>query len=219
MIKVVKELLDSGEISQEKADLLTTEWKAHSKKLNDENKALREAKDELSKNYEEVLKSKSDLDAQMNSLEERIAKAKEEGQSEIVKELEAERASKEELQKSLSNLQKANTDLRLDNVVSKTFKNFDVKDSHRETTEFMLRSRVTVDEDGNPIYKVGDEVLPVEDGFKAYFEANPDQLKPKGDGGSGAGNGGGSGGNTPPKLDGDTQQRVSAIQQMIDSRK
>jgi len=215
MLKIVKELLEKGSISKEVADVIEGEWKSHTKVLNEENKSLREAKDELSRNYEEVLKSKSDLDSQMEQLEDRIKKAKEEGKKELAKDLEAERESKIELQKSLANLQKANTDLKLDNIVSKTFKNFDVKDEHRDTTEFYLRSKVTIDEEGNPVFKNGDEVLSVEDGFKSYFEANEKKLNPVGNGGGGAGNHGGSGEHVPANLGGDTKQRISAIQEMI----
>lgn len=216
MLKIVKELLESGAITQDIADKIENEWKTHSKKLNDENKSLRESKDELSKSYEEVLKSKSDLDKQMSTLDERIQKAKDEGKQELAKDLQAERKSKEELQKSLANLQKANTDLKLDNVVSSTLKNFNIRDEHREADEFLLRSRVTINDKGEPVYKVGDDELSVEDGFKSYYEANQVKLKPINEnGGSGAGGNGGSGGNPIPNLGGDTNARVSAIQDMI----
>ncbi len=190
MIKIVKELLDSGAIKQEDADKIQAEWSEHTKKLNAENKTLRTDKEALSKNYDEVLKSKSDLDEQIKGIDERIAKAKKEGHDDMVKQLEDEKTSKSELQTSLSNLQEANTSLILDGAVSKALKEFDLKDSHRETTEFMLRSRVSVNDNGEPIYTDMGEESSIDNGFKQFFEKNDSQLNPKGQPGSGAGNGG-----------------------------
>lgn len=221
MLKKVKELLESGAISAEVAGILDTEWKSQVKVLNDENKVLRTEKDTLSQSYEEVLKSKSDLDAELSGLDDKIAQAKLDGQKEIESQLQAERDSKTELQNSLKALEKANTGLKLDGIVSKEFKEFDVLDTSRKATEFMLRSMVSVNDKGEPVFTNGDQVSSVSDGFKAYFEENSDQLKPQGDpnGGSDAGNHGGSGGNIAPKMGGNTDERVSSIQKMIDEGK
>ncbi len=194
MVKKVKELLESGAISQETADALTAEWKSHTKVLNDENKTLRSENETLSNSYDEVLKSKGDLDQELAGLDDKIAQAKRDGQAEIQKQLQDERDSKSELQKSLSALEKANTGLKLDGIVTKEFKEYNVLDTSKRATEYMLRSMVSVNDKGEAIFTDGDQVSSVSDGFKAYFETNTDQLKPQGDpnGGSGAGGNGGS---------------------------
>lgn len=217
MLKKVKELLDSGAISEETAKILDNEWKTEVKKLNDENKDLRLENETLSQNYEEIVKSKGDLDAQLATLDEKIKKAKEDGQKELQAELEAERQSKEDLQNSLENLKKANTNLRLDKEVSKAFADFDVVEHSKDAIEFMLRSRVSVNDKGDVIYKDGDQEFGLMDGLTAYFEANPNKLNAVGsrEQGSGAGGQGASGGSKKGSFIGSSDERKSAIADMI----
>lgn len=188
MIELVKELLDSEQITQAVADKMNGGWKQHTKTLNDENKTLRENNEKL---ILEVDKSKSDLDAEILRLDEKIAQAKKDGQADIARELQEEKTSKAVLQKSYEDVQKTNASLKLDKVVADSLKEYDVKKSHKSNTEFMLRSKVTINDKGETVFKDGDNESSVADGFKGYFETNTDQLNPKGDGGSGAGEQGG----------------------------
>ena len=221
MLKKVKELLESGAISQETADALDTEWKSQVKVLNDENKDLRKDNETLNKSYEEIVKSKGDLDQELAGLDEKIAQAKKDGQAEIADQLQAEKDSKADLQNSLSSVTKLNEGYKLDDIVRKAFGDYDILDTSKKATEFMLRKMVTTNDTGDAIFTDGDQVTNVADGFKAFFEANSDQLKPQGDpnGGSNAGNHGGSGNNIAPKMSGNTSERVSSIQKMIDDGK
>jgi hypothetical protein len=220
MIKILKALVASGAITQEVADQIGGEWKTHTKTLNDENKDLRTANEDLSKSFEEVTKSKSDLDTQLSNLDEQIAEAKKEGQKEVADQLEAEKASKVELQNSLGKLQTANVNLRLDRAVTDALKDFDVKEDHKDTTEFMLRSRVSMSDKGEVIYNQDGVESNIKDGFDGYFEGNESKLNPQGEGGSGAGGSGGSGGEqTKGKFGGSTDERKASIKSMIDADK
>ena len=193
MFNKVKELLESDSITKEVAEAIDSEITSALTTLRDENKTLRTEKETLSKSYDEVLKSKSDLDTQLSGLDDKIAQARKDGQGELVTQLESEKESKAELQKSLDNLQKSNNGLRLDSAVSTALKSFDIIDAHKDTTEFMLRSRVSFNDKGEMIYADSGNESNVEDGLKGYFESNQGKLNPKGDGG-GSGAHGGSGG-------------------------
>ena len=215
MFKKLAALVESKEVTQEIAEALDSEISVALKTLRDENKAIRTEKEDLSKNYDEILKSKNGLDEQVKGLDEKIAKAKKEGHDEVVAQLEDERASKAELQENLANLQKANTNLKLDGAVANTLKEFDVMDSHRDTTEFMLRSRVSVNDKGDMVYTDNGTESSIEDGFKVYFANNESKLNPQGNAGSGAGGAGGSGGATKSDFSGDTKSRIASVEAMI----
>lgn len=198
MFNKAKELLDSGKIDKDVFDVLNTEFETVVSKLNDENKTLRLDKENLSKNYNEVLKSKGDLDEQIKSIDEKISNAKNEGKQEVVKQLEAERADKQKLQKNLEDLQKANSKLKLDTVVSRELDKFDVKKEDKELVSHYLRSQVSIQDD-KVLFMDG---LPIEDGFKTYFEANKSRLNPiDSGGGSGASGQGGGGRQTMKRAD------------------
>lgn len=199
MFEAIKQQLEAGGISNEVAEVIDAEVKKALKNVNDENATLRNKNKDLSSSFEEVSTSKGQLEEQMKSLDERIAQAKEDGKGELVKELNAEREAKDVLQKSLEGLQKANTGLKLDRAVSETLKTFDIRDDHRDTTEFMLRSRVTVNDSGDMIYKDNGVEASIEDGFKGYFGANQGKLNPQGNGGGSGANDGGGSGNTKTK--------------------
>lgn len=217
MFKKVSELLESKAITQEVAEALDGEIGNALTKLRDENKTLRTEKEGLSKNYDEILKSKSSLEEQLSGIDEKIAQAKKDGESSKVKELEAERAKHSELSTSLENLQKANQKLTIDSGVSKGLSGFDVIDS--EVVSTVLRQNVSMGEDGQLRYKNGETELSVEDGFKDFFENKPHLLKAKGEGGSGAGGGGGSGNIPKQDFGGSTETRIAAIEKMIASKK
>ena len=191
MIKIVKELLDSGAIKQESADKLSSEWAAHTKKLNDENKILREEKENLSKNYDEVLKSKGELDSQLADLDDKIKKAKEEGKGELAKELEKERMAKDTLQTSLSNLEAANHTLTIESGIQKAMSAFDDKNPLDNARLIGLDTTLV---DGKLMYKSGDSVVTLENGVKTFYESRQDTIRAQGNPGSGAGGNGGTGG-------------------------
>jgi len=201
MFKKISELLESNTISQEVAEAINTEVGVALTALRDENKTLRQDKETLSKSYDEVLASKAGLDDQLKGLDEQIIKAKAEGKSEVVKQLEDEKSSKGELQKSLDNLQKANTNLRVDSAVTSELDKFDVKKEDREMVNFFLRSKATMTDDGIR-YVDGDNSSELNEAFTSYFETNGSRLNPKGDGeGSGATGGNGGGQNTKTRSD------------------
>ena len=198
MFKKVSELLESNTISKEAAEAIDNEITVALGALRDENKTLRQAKDDLSKNYDEILKSKGDLDTQLAGLDDKIAQAKKDGQTEIAKQLEDEKTSKVDLQKSLEALQKANTGLTLDSAVAKQLDQFDIKKEDRELVGFRLRANVSMD-DGKVVYTDGNNTSSIEDGFKGYFESNQSRLNPKGEGDGSGSKGGGGGGNIDTK--------------------
>ena len=199
MVKIVEELQKSGDISPEIAEKLNKEWLTFAEEKNKQIKALGEEKDALAKNYEEVTKSKSELDKQLASIDERIEQAKRDGQTELTKQLEAERNEKKALQDSLESLKTANTNLTLDTAVSQALNAFDIRKEDRDLVEFRLRAEVKLDENGNAVYKDG---TPIQDAFSLYFEQNPSRLNPVGDGnGSGANSNTGGGSKTISRSD------------------
>ena len=219
MFKKISELLESNTISKEVAEALDSEVGVALTALRDENKTLRQDKDTLSKSYDEVLASKTGLDDQLKGLDEQITKAKAEGKSEIVKQLEDEKSSKSELQKSLDNLQKANTNLRVDSAVSSELDKFDVKKEDKEMIHFFLRSKATMTDDGIK-YVDGNSSSELNEAFTSYFETNGARLNPKGNGeGSGASNGNGGGQAVISRTDFDkmspSQQAEAAISKTI----
>lgn len=183
MIKIVKELLDSKAFTAEVGAQLDAAWKDHAKVLNDENKLIREDNEKLMSDIEKAQKASQD---EHQKLEEKIAKAKKDGESEVVKKLQLEQDEKEQLRKTLDKVQQKNKSLKLDKLVADELKKFDIRDDHKSDTEFRLRSRVTVDDDGKNVYTEGGETMSVEDGFKKHFETNQTKLNSKGDGGSGS---------------------------------
>ena len=212
MFKKISELLESNTISKEAAEAIDSEVGAALTALRDENKTLRQDKETLSKSYDEVLASKNGLDEQLKGLDEQITKAKAEGKNEIVKQLEDERSSKSELQKSLDNLQKANTNLRVDSAVSAELDKFDVKKEDKEMIHFFLRSKASMTDDGIK-YVDGDESSDLSTAFTSYFETNGARLNPKGDG-EGSGNLGSNGGGG--KID---TKEMTPSQMMSEGRK
>lgn len=152
-------------------------------------------------------------------LKRAMKKAKEEGQKELQTELEKERQEKHELQTSLENFRQANTKMKLDQEVSKVFKEFDVVENSRDAIEFMLRSRVSMNDKGEIVYSDGETEAGLKDGFAKYFEQHPMQLNAKGnpEGGSGAGHQGSSGGAQKKSFGGSKEERQGAIAEMIAS--
>jgi regulator of replication initiation timing len=184
MFQKAKELLDGGKIDEAVFNELNTEFETVVSKLNNENKSLRLEKENLSKSYDEVMKSKNDIDSKMQSIDDQIKKAREEGKSELIAQLESEREAQETLRKSLNELQEANKALKLDTEVRKQLDRFDVKKEDKELIEFRLRADVALDDNGNPIFKDG---TPIDKAFDSFFEKNKHRLNPVGDAGTGSG--------------------------------
>ena len=183
MFRKLEELLENGSLDKEIAEAIDIEiTKAH-KGLKDERDSLTSKNKDLSASFDEVSKSKEELDSQLSDLDSKIIQAKEDGKGELATQLKLEREAKEALQKSLNGLQKANTGLKLDRAVTEALKGFDIMDAHKDTTEFMLRSRVSVNDKGDTVYSDGGNTSTIEDGFKGYFDINQGKIKPIGDGG------------------------------------
>ncbi len=189
MLKIVEELQKDG-LSQDHADRFSKEWGIFAKEKSDIIKTLNEEKNTLSKSFDEVVKSKGDLDEQLKGIDEKIKQAKKDGQSDLVKQLEDEKSSKDELQKSLDNLQKANMTLRVDGSVSQELDKYDVKAEDKEMVHFFLRSKSFMTDDGTR-FKDGESELKLDEAFKVYFEKNGSRLNATNNGnGSGTENGG-----------------------------
>ncbi len=190
MTDMVKELLENNTLTQEIAEALDVKIMGMVTPLRNDLKTLRDEKNTLSKSFDEVVKSKGDLDEQLKGIDEKIKQAKKDGQSDLVKQLEDEKSSKDELQKSLDNLQKANMTLRVDGSVSQELDKYDVKAEDKEMVHFFLRSKSFMTDDGTR-FKDGESELKLDEAFKVYFEKNGSRLNATNNGnGSGTENGG-----------------------------
>ena len=221
MFTKVATLLENNDITKEIAEALDKEIGLELGKLREEAKTLRLEKETLSSNYDEVLKSKKELDIQLLGLDDKITQAKKDGQGDIAKKLEIEKQAQIELQKSLSSLEKANTTLRLDSAVSQELNKFDIKKEDRELVEFKLRSNVSLNDEGSSIYTDGNTTTTISEGFEDYFKANQSRLNPKGgNDGSGTTSGGGGGSqNTKTRSDFDKMNPGSKAKFMADGGK
>ena len=182
MLKILQQLLEAGKISEEAAKIIDEDLSKELKKLRDEAAEWRVKYKELNETYEEVVSSKSSLEEQLKSLDERIAKAKEEGKKELVTQLEAEKKEKEELSKKLAELETTSKSLKIENALNKALSAYEVIDS--DVVAEVLKAKIDV-VDGEVKFNDG---LPLEDGIKKFFETKPHLLKAKGNEGSGAGN-------------------------------
>ena len=184
MLKILQQLLEAGKISEEAAKIIDEDVSKTLKELRDEAARWRVKYKELNQTYEEVVSSKTSLEEQLKSLDERIQKAKEEGKKELVKELEAQKKEKEELSKKLAELEATSKSLRIENALSKALSAYDVID--RDVVAEVLKAKIDLI-DGEVKFKDGKSL---EDGLREFFENKPHLLKPKGSAGSGAGSGG-----------------------------
>ena len=220
MTDMVKELLENDTLTQEAAEALDVKIMNMVTPLRNDLKTLREEKNQLSESYDEVLNSKNGLDEQLKGLDEQILKAKKDGQGELVKQLEDEKSSKGELQKSLDILQNANTNLRVDSAVSTEMDKFDIKKEDREMVHFFLRSKASMTDDGIR-YIDGENSSTLTDAFSSYFKDNGSRLNAHGgDNGSGASGGGKSGGqHTKTRADFDKMNAGQKAKFMADDGK
>jgi len=184
LLKILERLLGAGKISEEVAKEIDTDLSGELKKLRDESASWRTKYNELNNTYEEVVSSKSKLEEQVKSIDEKINKAKEDGKKELVTELEKEKQEKSDLMQKLSEMENTSKALRIENALSKALATYEVLDN--EIVSDVLKGKLQVVE--NEI-KFSDG-LPLEEGVKKFFETKPHLLKPRGNEGSGAGNSG-----------------------------
>jgi len=182
MFKKVKELLENKSISQEVANLLDTEIQTELKSLRDESASWRVKYKELETTFNEVSSSKTNLEEQLASLDEKIANAKDEGKKELVKELEKERKTKDELVSQLNSLEATTKNLKLENALNSALDGYEMID--KELITLSLKQSLDIKDDG-VIFGDGKSL---EDGVKGFFEAKPHLLKPQGNSGSGTDN-------------------------------
>lgn len=185
MFKKVKELLENGSISQEVANTLDAEIQTELKTLRDESASWRVKYKELESTYNEVASSKESLEEQLKNLDDKIAKAKDDGKKELVKELESERKTKDELISKLNELETTTKNLKLENALNSALDGYEVID--KELITLSLKQSLEVKDDGVAF----SDGKSLDDGIKSYFEAKPHLLKASGQSGSGSENSGG----------------------------
>ncbi len=213
MFKKLQELLEAGKIEAGVAEALDAEISTVLKEKNDEAAKWRVKYQDLNKSYEEVLSSKGELESQIQGIDEKIAKAKEEGKGELVKELEAERGQKEELAKKLGELEATTKNLKIENELSKALSGFEYEPVDSEIVSEYLKNRF-VELDGDSVkFKNGDTLVDLTDGLKTLVEQRPNLFKAKGVGGSGAGNSGTSGGGAKKRSDMSDEEADAFIQE------
>ena len=191
MFKKLKELLEAGKIDKEVADALDGEIATALKEKNDEAAKWRVKYNDLNKNFESVSQAKEDLEGKLANFDTEIQKAKDEGKSELVKELEAQKSQMQELQNNLSAIQEQNRALKIETALNGGLGKYDVVDADLVGT--YIKGLVELDGE-NLKYKDGENSLSLEDGLKKFFEDKPHLLKAQGNGGSGANGGVNSGG-------------------------
>ena len=186
----LKELLEAGKITQELANELDGEITTALKELRDESASWRVKYQDLSKNYESVSSAKEELEGKISSFDDAIKKAKEDGKSELVTELEVQKQETQKLQQSLASIEEQNKVLKIDSALSTALSKYDVIDNELVCNYL----KVVVALDGDTIkYKDGENSLTLDDGLKKFFETKPHLLKVQGQSGSGANNGGNEG--------------------------
>lgn len=191
MFKKLSELLEAGKIDKDAAEELDSEIAIALKEKNDEAAKWRVKYNDLNKNFESVSQAKEDLEGKLANFDEAIQKAKDEGKSELVKELEAQKSQMQELQNNLSAIQEQNKALKIETALSSGLSKYDVLDAELVAT--YVKSFVTL-EDDSVKYQDGQNTLSLEDGLKKFFESKPHLLKPQGSSGSGSSSGAGDSG-------------------------
>jgi len=198
MLKILKELIKAGKLSEEEAKQIESEVTELV-----ENKTI-ELKSEVEKLRSELDTTKQALESEKAKLLEELEKAKKEGDAEKIKEYEAKLTEKEQqLQTLQQNLQK----LQIDNSLIKALENYDVID--KEVVAEVLKTKAKLSEDGKIL--LGNKDL--EEGLKEFFENKPHLLKATGQSGSGAQAGKQSGGAGLRKSAMSDEQKAQYIQE------
>ena len=211
MFKKVEELLESESITKEVAEALDSEIGTALSALRDESKGFREERDTLLKSFEEVTKHKEELDSKLNNYDEKIKAAKDEGKSELTKQLEDERLAHTKLIDTLSSVEQENSRLKVSNAVSEQLAKYNIKKDLVGDAKTVLQGFIVAGEDG---LKFGDGKS-VEEGIKEYFDSRTSFLEPQGEPGSGAGGNGGSGHSNKMDMTGSKESRLQSIENML----
>lgn len=185
MFKKVKELLEAGTILQEVANLLDSEISTELKTLRDESAGWRVKYQDVNKSLGTISKTKDELEVKITSFDEEIKKAREDGKSERVAELEAQKEETQTLQSNLEAIQSENRTLRIDSGLTTAIAKYDVIDA--DLVGFYVKSLIELKDDSLK-FKDGDNRLTLDDGLKKLFDSKPNLLKPVGRNGSGARN-------------------------------
>ena len=176
----LKELLDAKKLDKDIAETISQKLS----NLENEVKEYKTKFEDTQKTLNEVTKSKEKFESELANLDEKIKRAKEEGKSELVSELEKERNEKQSLMEKLQTLESKNKELTINTELSKVLENVGVID--KEVAELALKNFVDVNEDGKVIFKNGDEIVDLDIGAKKFFENKPHLLQANGQAGSGA---------------------------------
>jgi F0F1-type ATP synthase membrane subunit b/b' len=181
MYKELKTFVEAGKLSEEEANQIHAAYEAEITKARDEAAKYRTAKKEL----EEELKTR--YESELETLRKQIEEAKESGKAEVAQEFETKfkelEAQKNELAQKAKNA-----------VIEATVK--DLVGQHEWVTklgaELIVKNHLTFDDEkGQPLLKLGDELLNPKEGFEKLIETVPDlkaALKPRNNGqGGGAG--------------------------------
>ena len=187
MLKILTQLLEAGKITEDVAKEINGDISPEFSKLRDESASWRVKYQDLNKSYESVSKAKDELESKLGSFDEQIIKAKEDGKSELVKELEAQKSRLQETQATLEAISKQNKELKIETALKSSLSKFDVVDT--DLVENYLKNLVALDGD-NLKFKDGENVLSLDEGLSKFFESKPNLLNPKGNSGSGTDNGG-----------------------------
>jgi len=184
------EALIGKELTKELAEQVHTAYDATIKKLNEESASyrvkLKEVESSLKEQYE----------TQLSDLQKQIAKAKEDGKAEVVKEFET-KLTELETQKAdlVQKTKNAVIDSTLQKVLSKQ------EWTSRLGAELIIKQNIHFDEQNDKVMlKVGEELLDVDTGLEKLVEAVPD-LKGLVKAHTNQGGGNQGGGNQGSKID------------------
>ena len=192
MFNKLKDLLEAGKIEKDVAEEIDGEITKALNDLRDEAAKWRVKFNDLNKNFESVSQAKDDLEGKLANFDEAIKKAKEEGKSELVKELEAQKSQMQELQENLVAIQEQNKALKIETAISNALGKYDVVDA--DLVGYYLKSKIEIDGDVVK-YKDGENTLSLEDGLKVFFDKRSNLINPRGKSGSDARDGRNSGEN------------------------
>jgi len=176
----LKELLDAKKLDKDIAETISQKLS----NLENEVKEYKTKFEDTQKTLNEVTKSKEKFENELANLDEKIKKAKEEGKSELVSELEKERSEKQSLMEKLQTLETKNKELTINTELSKVLDNVGVID--KEVVGLVLKNFVDINEEGKVIFKNGDEILDLDVGTNKFLENKPHLLRANGQAGSGA---------------------------------
>jgi DNA repair exonuclease SbcCD ATPase subunit len=192
LFKKIKELLESGKISETVAGELDSEVSGELKNLRDEASSWRVKYQDLNTKFDSIAKAKDDLEGKLGSIDEQIKKAKEQGKAELANELEAYKKSQSELKSNLEAIQAENQSLLIKSSLQSELSKYKLIDN--DVVMAVLGSKVGI-KDGQVTYKDGENSLSLSDGIKGFLESKPHLLSAQGQNGSGNEGGGYGGGN------------------------